>query len=142
MSTPTELLEQFFAAVNRNDMQAATSVFDPQIVRVEFEGSPVAGTYRGIQDVREHITKGRATWAEGACTPEKFLVKGDRAVVYLHVRVRLKDSTDWVEGRFADGFEVRNGTITQYHSFGERADALKWAGVDDHEAGPTRPAME
>jgi ketosteroid isomerase-like protein len=129
MSTEIEALEQFFSAINRNDMQAVTRDFDPQIVRIEPEGFPTAGTYRGIAEVQAHVTKGRATWAEGNCNPEKFLVNGDRVVVYLHARVRLKDSNEWVGGRFADGFEFRNGRIVQYLSFAERAAALEWAGI-------------
>lgn len=134
MNTEFEALEQFFAAINRNDMQAITKDFDPQIVRIEPEGFPTAGTYRGIAEVQEHITKGRGTWAEGTCQPEKFLVNRDKVVVYVHVWVRLKDSTDWVGGRFADGFVFRNGKITQYLSFGERIDALRWAGIEDDSA--------
>lgn len=34
-----EALKHFFAAVNRNDMQAIVRDFDPQIVRVEPEGT-------------------------------------------------------------------------------------------------------
>ena len=133
MNNETEVLEQFFAAINRNDMHGIPTYFDPQIVRIEPEGFPTAGTYRGIAEVQEHITKGRGTWAEGTCEPEKFLTNGDKVVVYLHVRVRLKDSTDWVGGRFADGFEFRDGKITHYLSFGERLDALKWAGIEEQE---------
>ena len=133
MSTEIEALNQFFAAINRNDMQSIIKDFDPQIVRVEPEGFPTAGTYRGIAEVQEHITKGRGTWAEGTCEPEQFLTNGDKVVVYLHVRVRLKDSTDWVGGRFADGFVFRDGKITQYRSFGEQRDALKWAGIEAQE---------
>jgi len=131
MSAETEALEQFFAAINRNDMQAMTRDFDPQIVRVEPEGYSTSGTYRGIAEVQEHVTKGRGTWAEGTCDPEKFLVNGDKVVAYLHARVRLKDTTDWIDGRFADGFQFRNGKITQYLTFWERVDALKWAGIED-----------
>src|SRR5262245_59096468 len=105
MGSATQALKQFFAAVNRNDMQAITHDFDPDVVRIEPEGFPTSGTYRGIAEVREHVTRGRGTWAEGTCEPEKFLENGERVVVYLHVRVRLKDSNEWVEGRFADGFE-------------------------------------
>lgn len=61
-------------------------------------------------------------------------MNGDKVVVYLHAWVRLKGSTDWVGGRFADGFVFRNGKIIQYLSFGERAEALKWAGIEDQEA--------
>jgi ketosteroid isomerase-like protein len=133
MRSEIEALERFFAAINRNDMQAITKDFDPQIVRIEPEDFPTAGTYRGIAEVQAHVTKGRGSWAEGSCDPEKFLVNGDKVVVYLHARVRKKGATDWGGGRFADGFAFRNGKITQYHSFGQRVDALKWAGIEDQE---------
>ena len=131
MNIETEALEQFFAAINRNDMQAVTKDFDPEIVRIEPEGFATAGNYRGIAEVQEHIRKGRGTWAEGTCEPEKFLVNGEKVVVYLHARVRLKDSNEWVGGRFADGFVFRNGKILQYLTFWERAQALEWAGITD-----------
>jgi len=133
MDTKVEALKQFFAAINRNDIQAVTKDFDPHIVRVEFEGSPTGGTYRGSAEVREHVRAGRGTWAEGSCEPEKFFVKGDKAVVYLYAWVRLKDAADWIGGRFADGFVFREGKITEYHSFAERDEALKWAGIENRE---------
>lgn len=130
MSTEIEVLEQFFAAINRNDMQAIVKDFDPEIVRIEPEGFPTAGTYRGIAEVQAHVTKGRGTWAEGTCEPEKFLVNREKVVVYLHARVRLKDATEWIGGRFADGFVFRDGKIIEYLSFGERSEALEWAGIE------------
>ena len=138
MNAAVDALKHFFAAVNRNDMAAMTRDFDPQIVRVELEGFPTAGTYRGIAEVREHVRKGRGTWAEGSCEPEKFLIKGEKVVVYLYAWVRLKDATDWTGGRFADGFVFRNGKITEYRTFAERAQALEWAGIQDEE--PSRVA--
>jgi ketosteroid isomerase-like protein len=131
MTTETEALEHFYAAINRNDLQVITRDFDTEIVRIEPEGFPTAGTYRGIEEVHERVKRGRGTWAEGTCQPEKFLANGDKVVVYLHAWVRLKDTTDWVGGRFADGFVFRSGKITQYLSFGERVDALRWAGIED-----------
>jgi len=125
------VLTRFFAAINRNDMDAITQDFDPAIVRIEPEDFPTAGTYGGIAEVQEHVRKGRGTWAEGTCDPERFLVNGDKVVVYLHAWVRLHGETDWMGGRFADGFVFRNGKITEYLSFGERQDALKWAGIAD-----------
>lgn len=131
MSIATETLEHFFAAINRNDMQAIVRHLDAEIVRIEPEDFPTAGTYRGIPAVQEHVTKGRGSWAEGTCEPEKFLENGDKVVVYLHARVRLKDSTEWIDGRFADGFVFRNGKIVEYRSFGTRSEALKWADLED-----------
>lgn len=65
MSTETAALKRFFAAINRNDVQAITKDFDPEIVRIEPEGFPTAGTYRGIAEVQEHVRRGRGTWASG-----------------------------------------------------------------------------
>jgi ketosteroid isomerase-like protein len=131
MSAEIEILKQFFAAINRNDMEGITKDFDPQIVRVEPAGFPTSGTYRGIKQVREQVDKGRGTWAEGTCDPERFLEKGDKVVVYLHAWVRLKGATEWTGGRFADGFAFRDGKITEYLTFWERQDALSWAGIED-----------
>ena len=133
MSAEIAALERFFAAINRNDMQAITKDFDPEIVRIEPAGFPTAGTYRGIAEVQAHVARGRGTWAEGSCEPEKFLVNGDKVVVYLHARVRMKDSSEWVGGRFADGFVFRDGKIVQYLTFWERAEALEWAGIEDRD---------
>ena len=131
MNPDVDALKEFFAAINRNDMQAMTKDFDPDIVRVEPEGFPTAGTYRGVAEVREHVRTGRGTWAEGSCEPERFLTRGDKVVVYLHAWVRLKGATDWTGGRFADGFVFRDGRITEYRTFWERVQALRWAGIQD-----------
>jgi ketosteroid isomerase-like protein len=61
MSTETEALERFFAAINRNDMQAITKDFDPQIVRTEPEGFPTAGTYGAAESAKQ----------SGALIPDK-----------------------------------------------------------------------
>lgn len=131
MKNNVKALARFFAAINRNDMPAIIEDFDPIIVRVEPDGFPTAETYRGVTEVQEHVRKGRGTWAEGTCEPEQFLINGDKVVVYLHARVRLHGRIDWIGGRFADGFVFREGKITEYRSFGERVDALKWAGIED-----------
>jgi len=130
MSTEVEALKQFFAAINRNDMQAISKDFDPHIVRVEPEGFPSAGTYRGIEEVRTMVRSGRATWAEGTCEPEDFFVNGNKVVVYLYAWVRLHGALDWMGGRFADGFTFQEGKIMEYLTFVEREEALAWAGIE------------
>ncbi len=51
MNTEIDVLKQFFAAINRNDLPGLTQYFDPQIVRIKPGGFPTAGTYRGIAEV-------------------------------------------------------------------------------------------
>lgn len=132
LSTETEALKEVYAAINRNDIPAALTFFDPQIERIEPEGFPSAGTYRGHAEVKAHLSQGRGTWAEGSCEPEQFIAAGDKIVVFLYVRVRLKNRQEWIEGRFADGFIFRNGKVIQMRTFAEREQALEWAGVIEH----------
>lgn len=130
MSTETDILEHLFAAINRNDMESVARDFHPDIVRIEPEGFATFGTYRGIDAVREHIRQGRGSWAEGRCEPEEFFTCADKLVVYLHARVRKHASSDWIDGRFADGFVFRDGRIIEYRTFWARAEAMKWAGIE------------
>lgn len=125
MSANFETLRRFYAAINRGEVAACTSDFHPDIVRVEPEGFPSSGTYRGIPAVQVHIAQGRGTWAEGACESEEFLERGDKVVVYAHVRVRLHGATEWIDARFADGFVFRDGKIVEFRTFVGRADARR-----------------
>ena len=124
------ILRDAYAALNRGDIAGFVRDFDPQIVRVEFDGSPMAGAFHGIDDVRAHVAQGRSTWAEGACEPERFITSGDKVIVTCYVRVRLKDQTDWLEGRTADVFTFRDGKVIEFRTFSEENDALEYAGVD------------
>ena len=133
MSANTDVLEQFFAAINRFDIEACTALLDPQVVRMEPEGHATTGTYHGIAELREHLSKGRGSWAEGSCDPEQMLENGNKVVVYLHARVRMKETGEWIDGRFADGFVLRAGKIMHYQTFWQRSDALDWAGIADND---------
>ena len=129
MSTATEALTEFYAAINRNDIDAITKDFDPEILHFEPDGFPTAGTHHGPKEVQDTVRQGRNTWAEGTCDIEKFLQNGEKTVVFLHARVRLRNATEWTGGRFADGFVFRDGKIIEYRTFWKREEALKWAGI-------------
>jgi ketosteroid isomerase-like protein len=129
LTTETEALRETYAALNRNDIPTILKAFDPQIERIEPPEFPGGGTYRGHAEVEAHFSRARETWAEGACEPEHFIVAGDKIVALVHVRVRLKNHTEWVEGRLADVFTFRNGKAIQMRTFDNQQKALEWAGA-------------
>jgi len=131
LTAETEAIKEAYAALNRNDVSGFVAAFDPQIERIEFAESPSGGTYHGLAAVKAHVAQGRSTWAEGSCEPERFIVAGDKIVVFLHVLVRLKDHTEWVEGRTADVYTFRNGKAVQFRTFADKQQALEWAGIED-----------
>jgi uncharacterized protein len=129
LATETEALRELYAALNRNDIPGTIKALDPQIEWIELIEYPEGGTYHGLADVEVHISQARGTWAEGSCEPERFIVVGDKIVVFVDVRVRLKHETQWREGRLADVYTFRNGKAIQVRSFADRRRALEWAGV-------------
>ena len=119
LSIEAEALRGMYAAINRNDMPGTVLVFDPEIELIEPPEFPMGGVYRGLACVEEHLSKARASWAEGSCEPEQFLTAGDKVVVVVYVHVRLKHETEWREGRHADVFTFRNGRALEMRIFAE-----------------------
>ena len=130
LAAEREALRDVYGALNRNDIPAMLEALDPQIERIEPPEFPSGGTYRGHAEVEAHVAKARETWAEGSCEPGELVVSGDKVVALLHVRVRLKAKTEWIEGRLADVFTFRDGKAIQWRTFDDWREALEWAGLD------------
>jgi len=131
LAMETEALRKAYAAFNRNDIAATVEALDPQIEWTEPPEFPGGRTYHGHEGVKAYLSQSRADWAEGSSEPERFIVAGDKIVVFVHVRARTKGSTEWQEVRLADVFTFRNGKATQMRAFADRRQALEWAGVKD-----------
>jgi uncharacterized protein len=127
LTAEIETLKKAYAALNRGDAPGFVRDFDPEIERVELLGLPMAGTYRGITEVTAHVMKGRGTWAEGSCEPERFETVGNRVIVSVSVHVRLKNETEFREGRVADVFTFKNGKVTEFRSYADERAAMEWA---------------
>ena len=140
LAAEAEALREGYAALNRNDIPAFVKLFDPEIERIEPADFPAGGTYRGLAAVEAHLSRARETWAEGSCEPERFIVAGNRLVVFVYVRVRLKDETEWRMGRIADVYTFRNGKAIEFRTFGDRGKALEWAGMRNLGPGLPPPA--
>ena len=129
LAAETEAVREFYAALNRGDIPEALKAFDAQIEVIEPPEFPMAGSYHGLAEVTAHFEKARATWAEGSCEPQRFIVAGDKVIAIVEVRVRLKTEKEWRQGRLADAFTFRNGKVTQFRNFAEEKQAQEFAGV-------------
>ena len=61
--------------------------------------------------------------------PGKFIPVGDRIAVFVHARVRAKDSEVWQDVRLADVYTFRKGKAVQMRAFADRQEALRWVGM-------------
>jgi len=123
------LLRGAYAAFNRDDIPAAVHSLDPNIEWQEPAEFPGGGIYHGRAQVARYLTNSRTPWAEGASQPVRFIVHGDRVIVYVHARFRLRNSTTWTDVSLADVYTFHNGTPIAMRAFAERSAALKWVGV-------------
>lgn len=119
-------LKEIYAAINRNDISSLIKYFDSEIERVEPEGFATSGTYRGIPAITLLWSQARETWAEGTCQPEQFILSGEYIVAFVHVHVRLKNQTEWIDARIADVFKFKNGKVIFMRTFAEKVKALEW----------------
>jgi hypothetical protein len=122
-----QVLRKAYAAFNRNDIEALADALDPEIEWIEPAEFAGGGTYHGHDDVKAYLTQSRAAWVEGSSDPERFLVAGDKIVVFVHARVRAKASSMWRETSRADVFTFRNGKAVHMRAFADRREALEWA---------------
>lgn len=51
-------------------------------------------------------------------------------IAICDMHVRLRNRTDFLDGRLADVFTFRNGKAIGYRTFGEVKEVLEWAGVE------------
>jgi ketosteroid isomerase-like protein len=135
LAAETIALQVAYAAFNRNDFAAFGQIFDPQIEWIEPVDFPGGGTYRGRDVVLAHLTNARESWAEGSCKPQRMIVAGDRIIQFIEVHVRLKHETEWREGQVTEVYTFRDGKLIQVRIFGDRRQALEWAGVKESDAG-------
>ncbi|NDC41024.1 MAG: hypothetical protein EBZ77_05665 [Chitinophagia bacterium] len=123
------IISQLYAAINTSNRQALMALLDEQVNRQEFEELSTGGTYTERAQVVDHIMAGRATWADGSCTPMVYFPTPGKVVVTVVVQVRLQGQHQWIKATIADGFVLKNGLITAFHSFNDSKKAFEWAGL-------------
>jgi hypothetical protein len=124
-------LRAAYAAFNRGDMDAAVASLDPAIEWSEPQDFPGGGTYHGREGAKRYLTQSRAAWAEVNSEPERFVIAGNRIVVFVHARVRPKGRDEFQEVDLADVYTFRDGKAVQMRAFADRQQALSWAGAED-----------
>ena len=124
------VLRAAYAAFNRGDIDAAAEPLDAQIEWSEPAEFPGGGTYHGREGAKKYLAQSRASWAEVISEPEQFIPAGNRIVVFVHARVRPKNSDEWQEVRLADVYTFHNGKAVQMRAFADRQEALRWAGAE------------
>lgn len=122
----TRLIQESYAAFGRGDIPV---VLDYLTDDIEWYGAgpkelPLAGTWRGRNEVREFFKDLNETQEILAFEPQEFIAEGDTVVVLLRYRTRVKATGRIVETDLVHVFTVRNGKVARLRQFYDTAAAL------------------
>jgi uncharacterized protein len=120
-------LKAAYAAFNRGDIDGAVKPLDPNVDWSEPQEFPGGGIYHGVDGAKTYLTQSRAGADEVHSEPERFIVYGDKIVVFVYARVKPKGSKKEQEIRLADVYTFRNGKAVAMRAFADRKAAVEWA---------------
>jgi ketosteroid isomerase-like protein len=123
-----ESLRAAYEAANRGDWDSALQGVHPDFEWKTADQVPLAGTYRGPEEVRQFFEDQRKAFEEVLFEPEQFYERDDRIVVFVLGRLRPRGSSATVEIRIAHLWTMRDGKAARCQAFPVREEALEAAG--------------
>jgi uncharacterized protein len=126
---PLDQIRGFYDALNRDDVDAAVELCDPE-VEVYLNPDVVAALApRGRKEVAEYLRGWFDSWDKYAPRPEEFVPAGDQVVVLVHLRARGKNSRFEIEEDMADVFTLEDGRIVKLRLYVDPTVARGVAGI-------------
>jgi ketosteroid isomerase-like protein len=119
-----------YEAFNRGDIEGALGELHPEITwHTYLVPGPGGGTYRGHDGVRELWSDARNIFGDFRNEPERVIAVGDRALAFVRVCGRGKESGIEVEAKIAHVYTFREGKVATVESYEDREEAMRAVGV-------------
>jgi ketosteroid isomerase-like protein len=118
MSTPTEIIQAHYAASARKDLDGMVAHFAPDIEWTEMAGFPYAGTYRGVDAIREQVFERLgADWTDYHATPEQLLASGEHVIAFGTYTGTYTATGKPMRARFVHHWTLRDGQVVHFEQF-------------------------
>ena len=125
-----DLLRNFYEALNRDDVESAVELCDPE-VRVYLNPDVVAALPpKGQREVADYLRGWFQSWDKYTPDPQEFIESGDEVVVLVQLHARGKNSRFEIEEDMADIFKFDDGKIVQLRLYVDRGVALRGGGLE------------
>jgi ketosteroid isomerase-like protein len=122
-----EAVRAVYERWSRGDFRASFEVLDPGatlVLRPEF---PDAGSYRGLDQIREYTRGFLEPWTRITIEAEEMIDAGDSVVVAVRQRGIGKGSGVATDFRYFQVWSFRGPKVVRLESIRERAEALQAA---------------
>ncbi len=124
-----EALRKVYAGWSQGDFGASLEVADPLMLFVVPPEFPDAGTYLGVDRVREYTRGFLEPWTSITIEAEEITPAGDSAIVGVLQRGVGAESGATTELRYFQVWSFRGAKAIRLENFRERAEAFRAAGL-------------
>jgi len=125
-----EIVRRMIAAFVEGDYERLVELFDSEIEYDVSRTSPESRVAHGHEELAEVIEQWLATWEDHRLELVELIDAGDERVLGLmREHGKMKGSDTWVEHQVGVLFTVRDGRITRYEEYPDKAGALEAAGL-------------
>ena len=123
-SEPRAVVETVYAAFSEGDMETFASLMARDIIWNEAEGNPYAdlNPYIGPEAVMSGLmARFVSEWEDISVTPHKFVVEGDRVVVFGRYGETWKATGEVLDIPFVHSWTVQDGRLTAFQQYTDTA---------------------
>jgi len=120
-----EAVRASYEALNRKDIGGTVAVLAADAEWHESSELPDSDVFMGREAVREFLQGFLEQWSEFQQVVEDVTVEGDRAVVFIHLTARGRESGAGVDARYAHLWTVRDGKGVRVDAYYDRDSALR-----------------
>jgi ketosteroid isomerase-like protein len=112
------IIEEHYAASARGDLDGMVAAFAPDIEWTEMAGFPYAGTYRGVDAVRQQVFERLGEeWTNYQAVPEEIVSSGDQVIAFGAYAGTFTATGKSMRARFVHHWTVHNGLIARFEQF-------------------------
>jgi ketosteroid isomerase-like protein len=123
-SDPTDRLRNAYAAFNSGG-DLDWSMIDPAIEHDQTEGLFLDGVFYGPEGVRAAIEEIQTDWEDLSYEPLEVVELGDRVLVLLRMKARVRDSQAELDAQVAHVWEFRDGREVRWDVYGDYESARR-----------------
>lgn len=124
-----EAVRRVYERWARGDFTASMDLLDAQAVLVIGPDFPDAGTYEGLEDIREYMRGFLEPWTRVTIAAEELTDAGDAVLAAVHQSGTGESSGVETELRYFQVWTFRDGKVGRLEGFRDRARALEAAGL-------------
>jgi ketosteroid isomerase-like protein len=123
-SANQDRLQRAYAAFNSGSTPDWT-LFDPAIQHDQTEGLFLDGVFYGHDGLRAALGEIEADWEGLNFEPEEYFEVGERLLVLIRMRARVRGSNAQLDAQIGHLWEFRDGRVVRWTVYGDRAAALR-----------------